>query len=165
MLIRPPSLQKRFDVFWTRDPALVPLPDGASDEQKKERDRLIELALESGRVDMWREITNPGDQLTAFSMKPLTSEQFGELASMRLAARDEVAAFKVWLLAFRLALVDARPLPEGVTVAHVTHPHYGPLAVTDFLDDCGLTPELGASLIVELGKLAYDRARVASKKS
>lgn len=162
MLIRSPSYQKKYDAFWTLDPAIVPLPKDASDDQKKEHARKIELARETGRADTWLEITNPGDRITVFALRPLTADEFGELASMIGAG---VARYKVWSLAFRLALIDAAPLPEGIKVKHAKHPTLGDLASLDFLDEIGMGAELAALLVMEIGELAYDRARDVSPKS
>lgn len=160
-MLRPLSNQKKYDVFWSQDPDLIPLPGDATENQKAERARKIELALTAGPAH-WAEITTQGGRLTAFTMRPLTSEQFGELLSMLM---NDERPFTVWSLAFRLALVDCAPLPDGIKVDHASDAKYGTLATTKFLDETGVRGESGANLIVELGRLAFERAKDLSPKS
>lgn len=154
-MIRTLSVQKPYDAFFTKDPAIRQLPDGATEEQKKEHARLMKLARDSGKAELWNEITSPGEKLTKFQLRPLKSEQYGELRSMLSNGRS---GFEVAALAFRFALVDASPLDEGVFVEFVNHPRWGSIATTDFLDKCGAGGEYGAMLIDELGTLAFQRA-------
>lgn len=160
-MIRPPSNQKKYDTFFSLDPALKPLPTDPTEEQRAERERLIELAREAGPAQ-WTELIVPGECVTVFTMRPLPSEAFGDLLAAMVNGESK---FKVYSLAFRIALLDAKPLPDDVKVEHVEHPSYGRVATLSFLEKAGITGEMGAAICVELGKLAYERARNVSPKS
>lgn len=150
-MIKPPSNQKPYDAFYTGDAAIVALPAEASDEQRAERDRAIERALKTGD---WSAVVIPGEQPTRFVMRPIRAEAAGELHSMLATERP----FTVFALAFRIALVDVKNLPGAGHVDFVTHPTFGRIATTAFLDRAGLTGDVGAAIITELGFLAYKRA-------
>jgi len=158
-MIKPPSNQKTYDVFFTRDAAIVSLPDEASDTQKAEHGKAIERALETGE---WGDVTIPGEQPTRFVFKPLGCEIAGELYAMMSNSQQH---FTVFALAFRLALVNVKNLPDAGKVDFVINPTFGRMATTAFLDRAGLKGEIGAAIIVELGAYALKRARGDDPKS
>jgi hypothetical protein len=151
-MLRPLSNQKTWDAFYSGDPAIAPLPDDASDEQKQERERLVKHALQSGD---WSQV-DPRAEATRFSFRQLKADEFGELRSMLFNGEKP---YSVYRLAFQLALKDAKPLPEKVTVKFVSHSTLGKVATLSFLDDARIPPEVGADVVFELGKLVYERAR------
>lgn len=157
-MIKAPSSQKTYDAFYTGDPAIVSLPAEASDEQRADRDRAIERALETGD---WSAVVVPGEQPTRFVMKPLGAEVFGELQSMLGTVRSYVMS----TLAFRAAIVDVKNLPDAGAIDFVIHPTLGRIATTAFLDRAGLTGELGAAIITQLGWHAYLKAQGSNPKS
>lgn len=161
-MIKPPSNQKTWDAFYTGDTAIIQLPDEASDEQKKDRDDLIERARELG-ADGWADVVVEGERPTIFTFKPLGSELTGHLVDMLNDPR--VGAFRVFALAFRLALVGVKNLTDSGKVDFVNHGEFGRIATTAFLDRAGCTGEVGASIITELGSLVMTRARAANPKS
>jgi hypothetical protein len=158
-VIRPPSNQKKYDAFYSLDPAIIQLPPDATDEQKADRERRIETARETGR---WEDVLVPGETPTIFGMRPLTGEQYGDLLS-RLVAGEK--RFAVFVTAFRLALVDARGIPDDVKVEFTDHPTYGRIAATTFLEKAGIVGSLAASIMFELGELAFNKARSVDPKS
>lgn len=157
-MIKPPSNQKTFDVFFSGDAAIVSLPDEADDKAKADHERALERALETGE---WAEVTIPGDQPTRFVFKPLGCELAGELYSMMATERH----FTIFALAFRLAIVDVKNLPDAGKINFVNHTSFGRIATTAFLDRAGLKGELGAQIIVELGSYVLRRARGDDPKS
>ena len=155
-MIKPPSNQKPYEVFYTGDSAIISLPEEASDEQRKELARRIKRALQTGE---WSDVIIPGEQPTRFSMKPLSGELAGELYAMLRDARSERERYLVWSLAFRLALVDVKNLPDAGEIDFVTHHQFGRIATTAFLDRAGLKGDVGAAIIQELGVHVFTRAR------
>jgi hypothetical protein len=155
-MIRPPSSQRIYELFYSGDPALIPLPDDATDEQKKERARLIDLARDTGQHT---ELLLPGEKLTLFKMRQLPAEAYGDLVAM---LRNGELAFRVFALAFKVACIDAAPIPDGVKVEHEMHPLYGPIATTSFLDKAGCGGKLGANIIIELGQYVFQKAKGGS---
>jgi hypothetical protein len=151
-VLRPLSNQKKWDAFYSGDPAICPLPDEASEEQLEERNRLTKQALESGD---WS-LVDPQGQATRFTFRQLKTDEFGTLKSM---LADGERPYTVYRLAFQLALQDAKPLPEKVAVKFMQHPQLGRLATLSFLDDARIPPEVGSDVVRELGQLVYERAR------
>jgi len=155
-MLRPPSNQKTYKLFFSADPAIVQIANDATKERQTEHERLLRVARETGD---WSAITVPGEQPTTFSMRQLPSESTGELANMQALGEPQ---FRVLSLAFRSALVDAAPLIDGVKVAHDQHPIFGRIATTTFLDEIGCGGNMGAALIVELGRLVLERSRATN---
>lgn len=156
-MIKPPSNQRTYDVFYSGDSAIVSLPAEASDEQKAAHEKALERALETGD---WSQVVIQGEQPTRFVFKPLGAEVAGELYSMMSTERH----FSVFALAFRLAIVDVKNLPDAGKVDFGNHP-LGRCATTAFLDRAGLKGEIGAAIIVELGSYVLKRARADNPKS
>jgi hypothetical protein len=158
-VIRPPSSQKKYDAFYSRDPAIIQLPDDATDEQKADRERRIQTARDSGR---WDDVVVPGEAPTLFGMRQLTGDQYGDLASRIVSGEKRFAVFAA---AFRLALQDVRGLPDDVKVEFFDHPTYGRMATTSFLEKAGIVGSLAADIMFELGELAFVKARSVDPKS
>lgn len=165
-MLRPLSNQKKYEAFYSGDPAVIQLPEGLKDKARikaqKERAKKIERARETGD---WSEVLVNGETPTRFSMRPIPTAHYGELALRLESARTVEDLYPIYLLAFCIALVDVYPLPEDVSVARIKHPKYGDIATTDFLDEAQCGGELGAAIIFELGHLAVERAREVSPKS
>lgn len=157
-MIKPPSNQKTYDAFYSGDPAIIQLPDEASDEQKKDRDDRIKRARETG---LWDDVIAGGEQPTVFTFKQLTAAQTGHLHDIMGNPRRQ---FEALMLAFCLALVDVKHLGEAGKPTFV-NAELGRMATTQFLDKAGCTGELGAAIIVELGSYVLERARAANPKS
>lgn len=150
---RLPSLQKDYSDFSDRDAALVQLPKGATKAQKTERERLHKLARDTGD---WSEITSQGQTVTRYRFRQLTADEFLVLMAMR--ERNEPSPH-VLSIAFRLALVDVEPLPDGVAVEHIDDPKLGRIALTSFFEGLGFLPGKAANVILELGGRVLARAR------
>lgn len=155
-MIKAPSNQKPYEVFFSGDPAIVSLPDEASEEQHKELARRIKRALQTGD---WSDVIVPGEQPTRFVLRPLSAEVTGELYAMLRDAKSERDRFAVWTLAFRCAVVDVKNLPDAGEIDFVVHPQFGRIATTKFLDRAGLQGDVGAAIITELGVHAITKAR------
>jgi hypothetical protein len=158
-VLRPPSNQKKYEAFYSFDPAIIPLPDSATDEQKAERQRRIDVARETNR---WDDVIVQGETPTLFGMRPIPGELYGDLLS-RLVTGEK--RFSVYTMAFRIALQDVKGLPDDVKVEFVDHPTYGRIASTSFLDKAGCSGGLGAAIMFELGELAFNKARSVDPKS
>jgi hypothetical protein len=148
-MIKPPSILRKYEAFYSSDPAIVQLPDGATEEQHTERARKLKIALETGR---WEDVTVPGEKVTAFSFRPLTTD-----ANFRIYKEQGAARAK---LAFQWALTNATNLPPGIEVKFAPHPDLGLIATTSFLDEaCG--GAIGTLIVLELGELVLRRGDTA----
>lgn len=116
-MIKPLSLQKKYTLIYSGDPALIPVPekhDGQSDEDHaklvEERARKLTVAQDTGD---WSEMIQPGQHPTQFQMRQLTSSQFnwvhGTVRRLKLGELESSA------LLFRLALSQVDGL-DGVRV-------------------------------------------------
>jgi hypothetical protein len=169
-VIKPPSIQTDYTAFYSKDAAVIPAPDPLSedatdeqkqahDEQLKERTRLIQLARDTGDLSL---IAQPGERITAFTMRPLTVEQFSELGAMHERGQTSI---EIHALAFRFSVKSVSPLPDGVKLKTSEHPTMGKLASLSFLNDMKLPARMSAEIVSELGELAIERARDLSPKS
>jgi hypothetical protein len=162
-VIRPPSSYKNYDAFWSQDPAIVQLPDGATKEQRDAHEKRLEVAHETG---LWTEVTCPGQQPTVFTMRQLPCEAF--LLLQQMAALREPNG-TIYSIAFRLSVVGvknlASPDPTISYATDVRYPQFGKMASTSFLDEAECGGQLGAAVIFELGQLAYERAGAFFPKS
>lgn len=162
-MIRPPSNQKQHSAFYTGDPAIIQLPDEASEEQVKDRDERIDRARESGE---WRDVISEGEAPTEFVFRPLPAKIAGELIALVEESRGRPRdLFAVFTLAFCAALIDVKHLADAGKIDFVNHATYGRIATTAFLDRAGCSGELGAAIITELGSYVLSRARAANPKS
>ena len=65
-MIKPPSLIREYTWIWSRDPALNSPPSDASDEDRKEWERRLKVARETGQ---WDGVLAPGQEPTRFSLR------------------------------------------------------------------------------------------------
>lgn len=156
-MIRPPSLQRTYDDFFSGDEALR---RGATPEEKTEIARLIKVARETGD---WRPLAVEGKQPTKFTFKPLSGDVYRTMVDM-LTAR-EIGAAKMPQIAFRAAFSAVSNLGIDLDADQskkVNHPKLGELAstqLTDLLDGCDV------SIVTELGGEVLRRAQEVSPKS
>jgi hypothetical protein len=161
--IRPPSVQREYDDFWSGDPAIKqppqPPPENASDE---ERDRYIksvedyvkaiELARETGD---WRPLIIEGETPTKFTLRPLPAKAYTLLADMSTSGaqtRNQVAA-----LAFQCALARLSNLGKA-ELKQVRHAELGLITSLSFFDDVGVPAAIALQIIQEIGGAAIARA-------
>ncbi len=156
MIVRPPSLVRDYDDFYSGDPAIVQLAEDASDEDKKDHERKLEVARETGN---WSGVVVEGAQPTKFTMKPLAGDVYRRMMDMygsRAIGIGELAS-----LAFRCACVGVTNLGD-VDTKRTKDDRLGqmaPVKLTNDLDaiDLGIVSELGGHVL--------RRARDVSPKS
>jgi hypothetical protein len=168
-VIRPPSLIKQYDEYWSEDPAFEQAPkhpgDSASEEEIKsykeaDADYTTRLfaAWDTGNWQSLR--VQGGGEPTKFLMRPLPSEAGGVLADMRKAGSGDN---ELHTLAFRIALLGISNL-EGVKVAPTDDERFGRIASLSWMTDVGLTGALGMRLINELGSRVIYKATTIGPK-
>jgi hypothetical protein len=156
-MIRPPSNQKPYDLFFSGDEAIVQLPANATDEQKATHARLLKTARETGD---WRPVLVEGKAPTKFVMKPMPGTVYRTLMDMVML--NEVGPSMVPQLAFRICITEITGLGIDFELKHVASSKLGTLAsteVTDLLDGADLR------IVTELGNEVLRRAREVSPKS
>lgn len=156
MSLRPPSNLREYDDFYSGDPAIVQLADGATDDEKKEHARRLEVARETGD---WSPILVDGQQPTKFVLKVLTGDVHRKLMDDYSGGRFGLSA--LMQVAFRIALKGVVNCGD-VTVNHQQDVRYGKLAkadVTDALD------AIDPAIVNELGGEVLRRAREPAPKS
>lgn len=167
--LRPPSLQREYDDFWSGDPALLqpPMPpdETASDELKKAwlaeitaHAELLQRARESGD---WTPLFLAGQNPTKFTLRPLPAHAYALLADMskkytaegvRVHNDNELTA-----LAFCIAIVRVTNL-GAAKIKTARHPDFGQIATTSFFDDVGLEAGTALKVTQEIGGAAIARA-------
>lgn len=151
-VIRPPSLVRKYDAFYSGDPAFKQLDADASDEARKAHEHAWKVARETG--DHSPLLSGDG-QPTKFVMQPIGSESFAMLIDMirsRSIGQNEMAS-----LAFRLALIDVVNFGD-VKIERSTH-KIGSLASLAWLDASGLPASESLKIIDELGDVAIRKAQ------
>jgi hypothetical protein len=144
-VIKPPSNLRKWDAFYSGDPAIAQLPADATEDQRSARSAKLKIALETGR---WEDVTVPGEKASTFTFRPLTTD-----ATFRIYKEQGPARAK---LAFQWALTNATNLPPGIEVKFAPHPDLGLIATTSFLDEaCGGV--IGTLIVLELGELVLER--------
>ena len=162
MALRPPSLQRQRDDFYSGDPAFLQPPrrgdfsdDKLYDDAASEHARKVKLARETGN---WGDLLLAGETPTTFVMQPIDSEVFRTLVD-DLQAADIGNALAIQI-SFRAALVDIKNF-GSFTMRFEMHERYGKLAHRDIANAFdGSDPRV----ITELGHAAFERARSVPPK-
>jgi hypothetical protein len=168
-MIRPPSLIKQYNDFWSEDPAFEQAPKAppvdASEDVKAAYEEAakcyvakLTAAWETGD---WQPMLVGNAEPTKFLMRPLSSDVVGILSDMQNSGTRENELFT---LAFRLALVGVQNL-ENAKVKILDDERFGKMASLSWMADVGLTGSFGLQLIRELGVRALNRASQLSPKS
>ncbi len=164
-MLRPSSVQKPYDLFFSGDPALRQPPDLPSDataeqvtehaKALEEHRRTVELAR---KTSDWTALIIPGQAPTRFGFRVIPSELrrrlFDRLGRTDAEGNASASITLDWIqLAFRAALVDVTNLGD-VQVKQVKH-ELGMLAspaITDVLDS------IDPQIVNELGMIAWERS-------
>lgn len=155
MAIRPSSLQRQYDEYWSGDPAFVQPNPKATEAELVEHGRRWRVARQTGNVAEL--LVDPQAKPTKFVLRPLPGSVFRRLAD--LVAGGKIGNAEVASLAFRAALVDVvnggDECPKIELRPDRDHPELGkiaPLAVADYFD------EIDKSIVGELSNLIQARA-------
>ena len=142
-MLKPPSLQNEFDIWYSGDPAFH-LPADA-----KEAARLVRQCRETGDISP---ILIGGETPTFFTVKPLRSSVFRKIVdrvSSGTLGQTEAAA-----IAFRSTLIGVKNFGD-VEIRMVKDEAWGTLAAPDIAD---MLDARSPSIVSELGGLMLDRA-------
>lgn len=177
-MIRPPSLCKKYDAFFSGDEAFKQPPpapreptSSASDADRAEYEK--ELKAHEKRVEdhvhAWKVARETGDYgallsgdgiPTKFVMEPMSSDTWAVLIDM--VQSKAIGDKELSVLSFRAALVDVVNFGD-VEVKRETHPKLGKLANLGFFEAAGVPAGYSLQIIVELGRLALSKAQGPSK--
>jgi hypothetical protein len=164
-----PSLQNSYDTIVSVDPALnLPeLPTGDTPEIKaarlevaKERDRLLELARDTGN---FAAITRPGEEPTLFHLRHIHGELNFLEGERRRGGMQYDGEFFELVARYALVRIGGAGIP-GLDVEHDADRQGRPvvrLATIARLRSIGLDsgrPNIGHIIVGELGEVAYMRA-------
>lgn len=159
MALRPPSLSKLYDTFYSGDPALLQLADGADEETRKSYESTIRVARETGQIGP---LVVPGEMPTIFKLRAIPGELYREMMDRLRGVR--VGPGRLNAMLFRAAVRGVANLrdPDGVEIAVELVPNpiadlreHGLIAspeIVDYLD------ALDVRIVTELGELALERA-------
>jgi hypothetical protein len=155
-MIRPPSLQKTFDLVWSGDPALnAPVrgdadSDAAWEATSAEWRERLRTARELGE---WGDLIRPGQVPTRFTVKPVPG-------TINRLLQDDVAAGRLghnelfaWMV--RVTLVSIADMGVPFKIENERHERYGRVAkdaLIDFLDD------INPTIVIEIGATVASRA-------
>lgn len=151
-MIRPPSLQREFDVILSTDEAIAAPASDASPEAKKEFDEKLKRARDTGN---WTALLIEGKQPTKFVCRLVPHDVMARLVD-RVRAFDNATLFvgpgEATQLVARIGLTDVVNLP-GFELTFERHPAWGRIAKADVLE------AIGAEAIAELGNVIFERSQ------
>jgi len=156
-MIRPPSSQKSYDLFYSGDPSVVQLPEGASDAIAEAHWKRLEVAIETG---IWDDVLVAGSDVTRFTVRPLSTEHYGAIKDLIAAGLGRNGSA---MLALRIALKAVSGI-EGAKLKFVEHEQFGVVASLSFLEDVGLVGDHGLAIVRELGLRVLKKAQDAPPK-
>lgn len=174
-MIRPPSNQKTYDEFWSRDPAFIQPPsaptfavdgDELADKAAREahlqalRDhqRLVRNARETGD---WSALLAGAEQPTRFIMRPLPGTLFRVIVDLVMSER--VGEAESNMLMVRAALVGVANLGD-VDVKLALDPAYPKLGKIATVDVPNLLDSVDPKIVAELAETIRDRCMGVSPK-
>jgi hypothetical protein len=159
MALRPPSLQRDYDEYYSGDPAFVQPPDDATKEQLEAHADRIRVARETGD---WRPLLIDGQNPTTFVMKPLDGHIYR--AIMDKIQSGEIGLASAPAFFFRAAIRKIVNLdgPTDTTFKFVNVAGVGSIAPVDIADKLDA---IDKSIVVELGDRIFSRAQAPAPKS
>lgn len=161
-MIRPPSLQKPQDEFYSGDPAFAQLPKDATKEQIAEHDHKWKVARETGRYEA---LLLEGQQATKFTMRPVnrtTWRAFVDRMVQPVDSNRRIGPITAPSLLFRLSIESV----SGLDLEIKRYPHrewdgwdMATQEVVETLDS------IDPRIVTELGDLVLSRMSDVSKKA
>lgn len=174
-MMRPPSLVKPYDEFFSGDPALLQLDANATDEQIAQHVAKIRVARETGDMSA---LLVPGQTHTKFVMRPLPADVEAALDDYRTAGNGNRMNNTVMMLVVRAALIKVVGFTHPETgadwvIEHHVDPRYpalGRIATADIVNAMWLIEDadgkrVGHALVGELCTSIIDRANGLRPKS
>jgi hypothetical protein len=167
MGLRPPSLSKEYDEFYSGDPALIQPPDPPKDEAqndayldaRKEYDAKLRVARETGQ---WQSLVVPGEAPTIFKLRPIPGELYRALLDK--LGGGGVGPGRLNAQLFRCAVRGVTNLKDenglDIKIDLVPNPiaelrEHGKIASPDIVD---YLDGLDVRIVTELGELVFVRA-------
>lgn len=155
-MLRPPSIQKNYDEFWSGDPAFIQPASDATEKDIEAHAERVRIARETGG---WASLLVGDAQPSKFVMRPLPGHVWRVLLDKYLSGAIGPAQFKALL--FRAALRAVENLDdlkvEFVNVFGVNG--FADNEVPDALDS------LDVSIVAELGDEVQRRSKTIHPKS
>lgn len=153
-MIRPPSLQRPQDDFYSGDPAFIQLPRDATDAQHAEHTHKWKVARETGNYDA---LLIPGQQATKFTMAPIKRSDWRALADRARLPYDSslrIGEIVLPALLFRMSVVSV----SGVDIEIKRYPHrewggweMASAEIVEYLDS------IDPRIVAEIGDLVFAR--------
>jgi hypothetical protein len=154
-MLRPPSIQRQYDEFYSRDPALLQPPPNATPKELEDHATKIRVARETGD---WTALLVAGETPTKFVMRPLSGALFRRLSDRMIMRRIGPAELNAY--AFRAALVEIPGWPTKLEREQVED--FGSLVAVDLVDEL---EHIDPRIVTELGAEVIRRARGPTPKS
>lgn len=163
MALRPPSLSKIYDEYYTGDPAFVQLPDDATAEQRKAYENQWRVARETGD---YAALIVPGKMPTGFRMRVIPGELFRFTLDRSASGALGDARLNAQVLRTAIRGVSNLQDEDGneIDVELQDHPHpemreHGQIATTKIVSvldalDVRIVAELGERLIMRATRIA-----------
>ena len=145
-MIKAPSLVATSTLLYSGDPAMS-LP-----EEPAERERVLELARETGR---WSDLYAEGKTPIAFDVRTMTGTAYEWLCGE--SARRALTLPEVAALALRLSLRNVTGLGDIKIKRNLSVDFW--MTNTEPLDAIYASPSLGRAAVMELGTILYIRAQ------
>jgi len=156
-MLKPPSLQKQWDEFWSGDPAFQPRPGkGASDKDKEAYLKKLEVARDTGN---WSEFAIEGLNPTKFTMKQVPGTLLRKLVDR--FTTGAIGPAELASLLFRAAIIEIENLGFDHKIKRVQVADYGALADQETVD---MLDAIDVDIVTELGIVIRQRAEGASPK-
>lgn len=160
MALRPPSAAKPYDTYYSGDPGLVQVPDGASEAVQTEYLRKLRIARQTNE---WGALlVADGDKPTTFSFQIITGDVRRKLFD-RMPKDDDgnaISNAEWWTLVFRCSIVEISNFGD-LEVKFEKHPAFGKIATVDIAN--ALDDESPA-IVNELARYAWERSNTRDPK-
>jgi hypothetical protein len=161
-MIRPPSLQKHQDDFYSGDPAFIQLPGDATEAQRVEHAHRWKVARETGNYSA---LLVEGQHATKFTMQPIKRNDwraFADRASLPFDSSRRIGNAVLPSLLFRMSVVSI----SGLDIEIKRYPHREwdgwDMASVDVIE---MLDSIDPRIVTELGELAFTRMSDISKNA
>lgn len=165
-MIRLPTVQSQYDLFYSGDPVFAQLPEGATDDERKAYSTRWRIARERGD---YADVIESGYSIadaTKFVMRQLSGTVMRKLAD--LATSGKVGQVEMIALIFRLALVEIVNGPAFKFSMHedaAMRPELASLGRMASADIVNGLDSRDMGIVSELSALVWERSQALRPKS
>lgn len=133
-MIRPPSVQRTYQAFFSGDPAIVQLPADATDDQRKEHAHRLKVALETGD---WGPILSGEGDPTRFTLRFVPGDIFEKIIDRAILPNDSqlrIGPREYGTLLVRAALIEVSNAGD-LQIKFDKHPWLGRIASAETVNE------------------------------